>query len=132
VTLRLVVAAALAASGVVHAILFVHGYRHIPVVGPAFLVQSSVFVALGILVATGGPDWLAWLGAALSAGTLVAFCLSRTVGFAGFVERGWSPAPESAISVVAQLVVVFAAGLAGRRAFVRRQSGARNACSAAE
>jgi hypothetical protein len=129
---RLVLALSLAVSGVVHAMLYAHGYRHIPVVGPAFLIQAAVFIALAILIAAGGPSWFWWLAAMLSAGTLVAFGLSRTVGFAGFVEHGWNPAPQAAVSVVAQLVVVVTAGLAGWRARARRQAGARNACSASE
>jgi hypothetical protein len=42
----------------------------------------------------------------LAAGALVAFALSRTVGIAGFVERGFEPAPHALISVGAELVTV--------------------------
>ena len=128
---RILTAVALAVSGAVHAMLYAHGYSHISVVGPAFLTQASVSVALAVLIVAGGPAWLCWLGALLSAGTLVAFGLSRTVGFAGFVERGWSPSPETMISVAAQVVAVCAVGATAWRARAHRQAGARNASSVA-
>jgi hypothetical protein len=48
-TLRTAISASLAASGVVHAYLYIHGYRDIPAVGSAFLLQGSVFCALAVL-----------------------------------------------------------------------------------
>jgi hypothetical protein len=104
--LRLGIAASLAVSGVSHAYLFIHGYRFIPNIGPAFLVQASACLAVAVLLAVGGPGWLRWAGAALSAGSLVAFALSRTVGLFGFTEVGWEPAPHAAISVAAESVTV--------------------------
>jgi hypothetical protein len=103
---RLGIAVSVAVSGVSHAYLFVHGYRYIPAVGPAFLLQASVFLAVAVLLAIGGPAWLRWAAAAMSAGSLVAFALSRTVGLFGFVERGWRPAPQAAVSVAAEILAV--------------------------
>ena len=76
----------LAISGFIHAELYVHGYRFVPGIGPAFLQQSSVLVALAVLVAAGGPRWLQWAAEVAALGSLAAFGLSRTVGIAGFVE----------------------------------------------
>jgi len=104
--LRFGMAASLAVSSISHALLYLHGYSHIPVVGPGFLLQSSVLGAIAVLIAAGGPGWL-WVVAMLtSAGSLIAFSLSRTVGLFGFVERGWQPAPHAVISLVAELVTV--------------------------
>jgi hypothetical protein len=106
-------AASLAVSAISHAFLYLHGYGHIPVVGPGFLMHASVLAAMAVLIALGGPSWL-WVAAMMiCAGSLVAFALSRTVGLFGFVERGWEPAPHAVISVVAELVTlgVFIAGL---------------------
>lgn len=86
---RIALAVAVAVSGVSHAYLYVHGYRHIPLIGPAFLVQAGISFALALLILIGGPSWLRWVAAALSGGALVAFGLSRTVGLFGFSERGW-------------------------------------------
>jgi hypothetical protein len=106
VALRLGIAATLAVSGVSHAYLYIHGYRHIPNIGTAFLFQASVCFAVAVLLVVGGPAWLRWAAAALSAGSLVAFALSRTVGLLGFSERGWQPAPHAAISAIAEVLTV--------------------------
>ena len=99
-------AVALALSGASHAYLYVHGYQHIPMIGPAFVVQAGVSFALALLILIGGPSWLRWVAAALAGGALTAFALSRTVGLFGFSETGWQPAPHAAISVAAELITV--------------------------
>jgi hypothetical protein len=103
---RIGIAVALAVSGVSHAYLYMHGYRHIPTIGTAFLVQASVSFALAILILVGGPAWLRWAGAMLAGGSLVAFALSRTVGLFGFSEQGWQPSPHAAVDMVAEVLVV--------------------------
>jgi hypothetical protein len=120
--LRVAIAAALAVSGISHAYLYIHGYRHIPNIGTAFLLQASVSVAVAVLLVVGGPGWLRWAAAALAGGSLVAFALSRTVGVLGFTERGWQPSPHAAISAVAEVltVVLWAVWLLRRRAAVAR------------
>jgi hypothetical protein len=105
---RLVIAAAMVVSGGVHAYLYLHGYGHIPTVGTGFLVQASVFCAVGVLLAVGAPRWFGWASGLLSAGALAAFGLSRTVGLFGFVETGWEPAPYALISVIVEAVAVLA------------------------
>ncbi|OBH86112.1 hypothetical protein [Mycobacterium sp. E2989] len=104
--IRIGLAASLAVGGASHAYLYVHGYRHIPDIGAAFLVQASASFAIALLVLAGGPAWLRWAGAALAGGSLVAFTLSRTVGLNGFLERGWEPAPYAALSVGAEALTV--------------------------
>ena len=106
IPLRLGIATTLAVSGVVHADLYIHGYNHIPSVGPAFLLQASMFWALAVLILAGAPEWFRWAGALLSVGTLIAFALSRTTGLFGFTERGWNPSPQAAISVIAEVLTV--------------------------
>ena len=44
--LRFALAASLAVSATSHAYLYIHGYRHIPMIGTAFLIQASVSFAL--------------------------------------------------------------------------------------
>jgi hypothetical protein len=104
---RLGVAVTLAVSGVIHAYLYIDGgYRYIPTVGPGFLWQASVFCALAVLVLVGAPQWFSWAGGLLSIGALGAFGMSRTVGLFGFTERGWSPSPYAAVSVIAEALTV--------------------------
>ena len=116
-TTRIGIALTLAASGVSHAYLYIHGYRHIPTIGTAFLVQASVSFALAALILVGGPAWLRWAAAMLAGGSLVAFALSRTAGLFGFSEQGWQPSPHAALSAVAEMLTValWLAYLIGRR-----------------
>jgi hypothetical protein len=118
---RIGIGATLIVSGVVHAYLYTGDYQYIPTIGTAFLLQASVFCALGLLVLVGGPDWLSWSGGALSIAAIIAFALSRTVGLLGFTEHGWEP-PYGPVSVIAQIltvVLVAAAVLTSRRAVPR-------------
>jgi hypothetical protein len=107
---RMIIAASLVVGGVSHAYLYAHGYGHIPVIGPGFLVQASVSFAIAALILVGGPEWLMVGAGLLALGALVAFTLSRTVGIAGFVELGWDPAPHALLSVVAEVITVLACG----------------------
>jgi hypothetical protein len=50
-TVRTAISASLAASGVVHAYLYMHGYRDIPAVGPAWMQLVAAIGAAGSLVA---------------------------------------------------------------------------------
>lgn len=103
-------------SAATHGYLYVHGYRNLPMVGTGFLVLTSVFVSLAVLIAVGGPRWLHAAAVAGSLAAAVAFVLSRTVGLVGFVEHGWQPAPYAAISVGAEVLTVVLGVLAlGRR-----------------
>jgi hypothetical protein len=113
--LQVAISASVAVSGVVHAYLYAHGYRDIPTVGPAFLLQGSVFCALALLILVGGPAWLQLAAAAGAAGSLVAFALSRTVGLFGFIETGWAPSPYAVLSVVAEALTVLLVGAAFMR-----------------
>jgi hypothetical protein len=112
VALQVAIAASLAVSGVVHAYLYIDGYRDIPTVGPGFLWQGSLFCALAVLILVGGPAWLYLLAAVGAAGSLVAFALSRTVGLFGFVENGWEPSPYTWLSVCAEVLTILLVGVA--------------------
>lgn len=105
-SIRLGLATSLAVAAASHAYLYVHGYQHVPRIGTAFMAQASVSFALALLILVGGPGWLRWAGAAVAAGSLVAFLLSRTVGLPRFSERGWNPAPYAALSVGGEVLTV--------------------------
>jgi hypothetical protein len=122
--LRIAAAACLAVTGYVHADLYIHGYRVIPFIGPAFLVQASGSFAVALLLIVGGavtdePLALRLAAAALAAGALAGFVASRTVGVFGFVERGLQPYPQALLSVLAEagvLLLLAAAAVTRRRA----------------
>src|SRR3954468_18744891 len=104
--LQVAISVSVAVSGVIHAYLYIHGYRDIPTVGPAFLAQGSVFCALAVLILVGGPAWTQLCAAIGAAGSLVAFALSRTVGLFGFIETGWQPSPYAAITVAVEVLTL--------------------------
>ena len=139
----IVTAALVAAGGYVHLCLYRHGYRTIPKIGVGFLLQvlTSAVVVVALLI---GPHRVAriagavhltdrWAGiltglsaAALAAGTLVAFALTRTPGgLFNFQERGLQPAPQALIALVAEsgVLVVLGAWLITDH-IVRRESRA--------
>ncbi|MFE6887183.1 hypothetical protein [Streptomyces sp. NPDC057694] len=107
---RLTVVAALAVSGTVHAQLYIDGYRSVPTIGVMFLIQGAASIALAVLLLLSPPGGipvvlrLAAVGVAL--GALVGFGASRTVGVFGFTEHGLRPAPQAALSVLAELTVL--------------------------
>jgi hypothetical protein len=102
VLLRIGVALCLATSGFLHAQLYLRGYRTIPGIGPAFLLQASGSIAVALLLLVASPIVLRLGAAALAAGALGGFALSRTVGVLGFVEHGLNPAPQALVSVLVE------------------------------
>jgi hypothetical protein len=123
--LAVATAALVATGGYVHFCLYRHGYRTIPKIGVGFLLQvvTSAIVAIALLIGphrvgrvahltdrlAGTLTWLA--AAALAAGTLVAFALTRTPGgLFNFRERGLQPSPQALIALVAEIGVVAVVG----------------------
>lgn len=124
--LRWATAATLAAGGYVHAQLYVDGYRFVHVVGPLFLLQAGASFALAVLLAAGTPPPLLRAAAAgVALGALGGFAASRTVGVFGFTEHGLRPAPQAALSLLAEtgtLLLLGAWQLAGAGAGHREAS----------
>jgi hypothetical protein len=58
-----------------------------------------------------GPVILRLGAAALALGALGGFLASRTVGVFGFIERGFDPAPQALISVLAEIAVLLLLGV---------------------
>ena len=102
--MRGLVAVATAVTGLVHANLYVDGgYRAIHGVGPAFLLLSSGAFAVAALLLISGSPVLRLGAAAVAAGALGGFVMSRTVGVFGFTERGLQPAPQALISLISEV-----------------------------
>ncbi|MCZ0984563.1 hypothetical protein [Streptomyces diastatochromogenes] len=102
-TLRVATAATLAASGYIHAQLYVDGYRFIHIIGPLFLLQASASFALAALLLIGTPPLLLRIAeAGVALGALGGFTASRTIGVFGFTERGLQPAPQAVLSLLAE------------------------------
>jgi hypothetical protein len=109
---RIAGAICLAGSGFVHAQLYVHGYRAIPVIGPTFLLQGAGACAVGLLLLFTASPVLRLGAAGLAAGALIGFALSRTVGVFGFIERGVDPQPQALLSLLAEVAVLVLLGWA--------------------
>jgi len=102
--MRVLTAVATAVTGYVHADLYLNnGYRVIHVVGPGFLLLSSGAFAVAALLLIGGSPVLRLGAAAVAAGALGGFVMSRTVGVFGFTETGLQPAPQALISLISEL-----------------------------
>lgn len=112
-----VAGATLAASGTIHAQLYLDGYRYLHAVGVLFLLQAAASFGLGALLLAGAllrPPALIQLAAAGTAvGALAGFAASRTVGVFGFTEHGLQPAPQALISILAECATVLALLTAG-------------------
>ena len=124
---RLAVAGLLAWMGWIHLHLWSNGYRHIPTVGPMFLANFviAVAVALAVLAAPTRLLGVAAAGALLTAaGTLVALVISVNVGLFGFKDS--SNAPFAHLSVwVEALAVLFSLALTARSVLLSRGRRAR-------
>jgi hypothetical protein len=85
------------------------GYRHIPTIGPLFMVQSVTAVVIGLAIVSVRRVWVAMLGAGFAVSTMAGFLLSVAVGLFGFQDTWSAPfareafATESA-SIVALIV----------------------------
>lgn len=116
--LALAGAVALVWSSVIHLQLWSDGYRTIPVIGPLFLIQGIVGIALALVLATFRWAVLLAAGAALLAGTAVGLLLSAGIGLFGYQESLAVPYAASSLTVEFAGTAVLAAAvtivLAGR------------------
>lgn len=122
---RLGVVAAVTESGYVHAKLYVDGYRFVHDVGVMFLLQASVSFAVAALLLVSASPLLQAAAAGTAAGALSGFAMSRTVGVAGFKERGFQPSPDALLSVLAESATLVLVAALAARTFVRWRRGRR-------
>ncbi|WP_245160813.1 hypothetical protein [Blastococcus sp. CT_GayMR16] len=90
VTSRRVAAAAIAAAGILHLVLVPEYLAEAPLIGVLFLASAPLtgWAAWRLWRREDLPAWL--LGAAVSAGMIGGFLLSRTVGFFGYSSAEWA------------------------------------------
>jgi hypothetical protein len=116
-SVRVVGAAMLVATGWIHLDLWLDGYRGIDWIGPLFLA-NAVLAGLAALAVLCAPlrwlPWVALLAGLLEIGTLGALVLSLTVGLFGFVEsfRASLVVPTIVVESVGFLVLAGYAGYA--------------------
>jgi plastocyanin len=102
---RLAGAVLLAVTGGIHLDLYLTGYRHIPTIGPLFLLQIIVAFLLAIAVALVRSPLAAAAGAGFAIATLGGYLLTLWVGLFGFQEV------RTTAGLVAGLVEVAAFGV---------------------
>ncbi len=110
-TARLVAAAAVLVSGLVHLQLYFDGYRNAGDAnfGRSFLLNAIASVVLSVALLFRREVLVRIAAAGLLAGTLVAFALSRSdIEVFGFTESGLNPSPQAAIALVAEIVGLLA------------------------
>lgn len=106
-------AAMVAVSAVIHLHLWRIGYRHIHVIGPAFLFQSIFGLALAAALFAFRRLVTVLAGVAFCGGSVAALLLSATVGFLGLHDglsvpwAGWSLVSELAGLVALATVAGF-------------------------
>ncbi len=104
----------LVVSSVIHLHLWSTGYRHIPTIGPLFLLQGVVGIVVALVVGITRRAWAALVGALFAASTIGGLLLSVEVGLFGFKDS--LSAPDATLSLVvesAALVVLASAVLLG-------------------
>jgi hypothetical protein len=98
------------------------GYRHIPSIGPLFLVQSLGGLFIGIVVVVFRRIGSAVLGIGFALATIAGFLLSVTRGTFGFKDT-WS-APYAVQAFVIELAIVvlltLGAGIYARQSLDRQ------------
>jgi predicted lipoprotein with Yx(FWY)xxD motif len=84
--LRVTGAGLLAATAAIHLDLYLTGYKHIPTIGPLFLLQVIAAFVLAAAVLATGNRVAAALGAGFAVATLGGYLLSIWIGLFGFTE----------------------------------------------
>ena len=95
-------------SALIHLHLWSTGYRHIPTIGPLFLLQGVVAIGLALVVVATRRAWAALAGAAFAASTIGGLLLSVEVGLFGFKDSLSAPYATSSLLVESVAVVVLA------------------------
>jgi predicted lipoprotein with Yx(FWY)xxD motif len=110
--LRVVGAGLLAATGAIHLDLYLTGFRHIPTIGPLFLLQVIAAFGLAVLVLVPGGRLFAALGAGFAAATLGGYLLSIWFGLFGFTEVRTTAGIVAGLIEVAAFAVLATVALA--------------------
>jgi len=88
------------------------GYRHIPTIGPLFILQSFAGLVIGVVVLTVRRLWAAALGAGFAISTMVGFLVSVEVGLFGFQDTWSAPfAQQAFFTEIAATVSLAVAGV---------------------
>jgi hypothetical protein len=106
-------------SSYIHFHLWQTGYRHIPTIGPLFILQSIAGLVMGILVIGVRRIWAGVLGAGFALTTLIGFLITVEHGLFGFRDQWSAPFGHQAFAIEVATILVLGFGivacLVGRR-----------------
>ncbi len=122
--LRRLAAAAIGLAGLAHLILVPEYFAEVWPLGVSFLISAVVtgWVAVRLWRTDSARAWL--IGMVISAGMILGFLLSRTVGLLGYRSTDWIEGIPSVVTELAFLVLA-----AGWYARMRSTSGSRGFAS---
>ena len=107
-------------SGYIHLHLDAIGYRHIPTIGPLFVVQGVGAILLALVTAVLRRVWTALLGAGMMLATVAGFLISVNFGLFGFQDSfvGSNAVGAFVVEIVSAVLCLAAAAfsLRGRTA----------------
>jgi hypothetical protein len=100
-------------SGYIHFHLWdTEGYRHIPIIGPLFILQAISALILGLAAMATRRLLSAILGLGFALGTISGFLISVTGGIFGFQDSWLAPDAQTAFFVEVTAVLFLLAGAA--------------------
>ncbi|WP_371400538.1 hypothetical protein OHA10_21405 [Kribbella sp. NBC_00662] len=115
------VAFCLAVAGYIHAQLYVRSYHAIPYIGTSFRWDAAASFAVAALLLVRNATVLRVVAIGLCFSGLGGFAGSRTVGLFGFTERGWQPAPQALLSVLAWVAALILLLVPFRKQLIERR-----------
>jgi uncharacterized YccA/Bax inhibitor family protein len=101
------------------------GYRHIPTIGPLFLLQSIGGLVLGLVVLAGRRVWAAIAALGYAVSTMIGFllCVGLTKGLFNFKES-WS-APFAHEAFIIEIAIIVVSAIAGAASLAGSASATR-------
>lgn len=110
-------------SALIHLHLWSTGYRHIPTIGPLFLLQGVVGVVLALAVAISRHLLVTLAAAVFALGTIGGLLVSIEVGLFGFKDSFSAPYAGASLAVEAAGFAVLASStvIGVRRARIRNR-----------
>lgn len=90
----------------IHLALALNHWREMPYIGLLFVAGAALLgaVAIGLWLDPDGERVVAWIGGSIvSAGEIVLFVLSRTVGLPGDYRETWAETPEDFFGLLSLL-----------------------------
>jgi hypothetical protein len=105
-------------SALVHLHLWSTGYRHIPTIGPLFLLQGVAGIVIAVALAILRHPLTLLLGAGYALATVAGLLISVNFGLFGFQDSIDAPYAQLSLGIEIAAAVILLAGIV---AMVRRQ-----------